>query len=187
MQTSMRWTAAALAGAFLWAAPGAAAEPAAERPDITVSIDNDRSGLTEGESIEYRIRVGNHGTTGFDAALVSQMLPQGLTIDSVEPAAARDLAAEAVWIRELPAGEEITLRVQATVGALAEGRTDLTTTACVLPDGQTRPAFCDSDSDPVAAPVVEPPRNWWGLLAFPLLVVLGLAAAWWLRRPSVER
>lgn len=162
------------------AAPAEEAAEATTRPNITVTIDNGVDELVRGDTVEYTITVRNEEDTAFPEALVAQMLPAGLAYEEVSPAADKSRDEEIVWIGELPAHGEAKFHLTGTVGELAEGRTELSTTACVLPDGETRPAFCASDTDPV-----YPPANssvWLLFLALPLIAATVFGWFWYRKR-----
>ncbi|MBB5871860.1 hypothetical protein F4553_005239 [Allocatelliglobosispora scoriae] len=138
------------------AAPSAAVTPAAAKAPVavTVRIDNGVESVDAHSRSVYRITVRNDSDVDYPAALIAQMLPASLQAGDADPAPTRrndstigDVHTnELQWVRHLPARGEVTIEVQGAVGAANDKRV-LTTTACVLPDGKTRPMICDSDSD----------------------------------------
>jgi hypothetical protein len=146
--------AVALVGVPGWVAKPSPS-PAVDRA-VTVTVDNNETSVLEHGRTIYRITVRNDSDVDYPAAFIAQMLPAALSFGESVPAPSKRTentlesahTSEVQWVRHLPAHGEITIDMTAAVGVRPENGT-LSTTACVLPDGKTRPLICDTDQDPV--------------------------------------
>lgn len=138
--------------------PSPVVAPAAVNRHVTVTVDNNETSVLEHARTVYRITVRNDSDVDYPQAFVAQMLPGTLTFGDAEPAPSRRTentlesahTSEVQWVRHLPAHGEVTIEMTAAVGSRPKTGT-LSTTACVLPDGKTRPLICDTDEDAVGA------------------------------------
>lgn len=178
---------AAMVAVALGGAAAAHAEPPASTAPsaVTVVLENNTMVSVEGTDTSYRLTVRNNSPVDYPQALITQMLPPALTFGTADPAPSKVTesklegitTAELQWIRHLPPFGEVTIDMHGVVSKPAKGKTAVTTTACVLPDGVTRPLICDSDTDSFR-PGSSFGGLWWGLAGG---IVAAAGVFWWRR------
>lgn len=167
--------------------PSPVVEPAtAVNRAVTVTVDNNETSVLEHARTVYRITVRNDSDVDYPAAFIAQMLPATLAFGESQPVPSKRTentletahTSEIQWVRHLPAHGEVTIDMTAAVSSRPKDGT-LSTTACVLPDGKTRPLICDTDADLVSR------RSFpfgWLLIGVIGLGALGVLGVWGMKR-----
>ncbi|HEX6684248.1 MAG TPA: hypothetical protein VF062_15700 [Candidatus Limnocylindrales bacterium] len=188
----MMVAAAALVSALALAlalAPALAAAAAAGDRAVTVTVDNNVTSVEEHTQTVYRITVRNNSAVDYPSAFIAQMLPGALAFGESQPVPSKVTEntlgsagnSEVQWTRHLPAFGEVTIDLTAAIGERPDSGT-LSTTACVMPDGVTRPLICDTDADSVGS------QFSFAWLFFGLVSAggLGVLAVWLWRRRATQ-
>lgn len=143
---------AALTGVLVVLVPAsptvAAPDPDAESgagnaPQLSITVDNDREEVDEGDTLSYEITVENLGTDEVADLQVSQTLPTGLAFASADEHGAADHDAVR-WTVDIGAGDHATLRSKLKVTTPPDDALRLATVACASKSALDPPIVCAS-------------------------------------------
>ncbi|OLF15184.1 DUF11 domain-containing protein [Actinophytocola xanthii] len=110
-------------------------------PQLSIAVDNERTEVEPGDTLDYTVTVRNLGATEVKALLVTQTVPTGLRFESADPAGATD-ADGITWTVALKANGEATVRSRMTVVATPPELLRLATVACARLTGNDPPIVC---------------------------------------------
>ncbi|WP_441250512.1 hypothetical protein [Kitasatospora sp. McL0602] len=133
------------------------------QPGLAVSLNGPAGQVREGEQAAYTIEVRNTSDTAYPAAVITQLLPPGLSLAASEPAGTVG-GSQVQWVVAVPARGTAVVRTTGTVGRIADARAvdsvvvqqkspskvagpTLVTTACVQADGGSGVAGCASATE----------------------------------------
>ena len=139
------WILGALATAMLLAtaAPPAIAASAASAPQLSIAVDNDRTTVQTGESLDYAITIRNLGTSDVDGLHITQSVATGLKFDSAD-SSGRLADGNVAWTLDVPANDSATVRSTMTVGKTSPGLLRIATVACARTSENGTPIVCAS-------------------------------------------
>ncbi|OIV38655.1 hypothetical protein BIV57_04495 [Mangrovactinospora gilvigrisea] len=178
---------AATAAACLAAAPArATAEPPPLAP-LTVAVRvagaaADRP-IRAGERVDYAITVANRGRAAYPAAVVTQLLPDGMHAIGSTPAARPAGGTALGWTVRLAPHGTVRLGVRALAGvpgapaARAKDGTALSSTVCVRETAAGQPVACGSDFVTLGVPAARVDRGSVNLITALTAAALAAVAA----------
>lgn len=132
------------------AQPPATVPSAPAGPQLSIAIDNGRSTTESGATLTYTITVRNLGSTDVDDLQVTQNVPDGMTVKSVDSGGTAK-GSDVTWDVSLKAAADATFRSTMTVGDTPPEILRLATVACAGMAGSERPIVCATHSDQLPA------------------------------------
>ena len=139
-----------LAMSVLLVASPAGAADRAPYPKLSISVDNGRTSVDVGDTLDYTITVENIGADAVRDLQVTQTMPEGLVFESADRggAAGKGLV---VWSVDLAPGRTRTLHATMTVGPTPDEVLRLASVACASLSAKKEPLVCDTHSDELPA------------------------------------
>lgn len=142
-----------------------------ESPKVGITASDDRLSLAKvvdaasavpGDTLTYRVTVGNIGTRDSTPTTVKDLLPAGLTFVSASAGGTYDAGTRTItWsIPAIHRDEDLTLKVTATVDARQDDGEIVNSVTLVNPPGNSPPVIVDpwtSDPDAACAKTTVPP------------------------------
>ena len=158
-----------LAVAALAATGAPVAAPARTTPPrspLSVTMTSDRDELGYGDAVTYQITVHDSGTSAFDAAMLTQLLPPTLAFRS-GTGHPQQTSYEVHWTVAVAPGKDATVSMTAAVvhatardaAGSATARKTLSTTACVAPARASQLVACNTDFDAFSAVASSAPET----------------------------
>lgn len=156
---------------------------------LSITIDNDKTSVVEGDTLDFAVTVENLGTEDITDLVVSQTQPPGLLIQSAD-ADGDTGSGQVTWTVDLPKGAAATLNSVMAVQGTPDDLLRLATVACAtLAPGDPPlvcaahsaqlPAGAAAEANAAAMAAVTPAdedRTWWYVAGGVVIVVLGAIA-----------
>jgi uncharacterized repeat protein (TIGR01451 family) len=143
-----------LAATLPAAAPAAAAvlapSAAAQTPQLSIAVDDNRASAASGDQLAYTITVRNLGSTKVAGLTVTQSVPTGLTFGSADPTGVLK-GGNLNWALSLRAGGSATMHTKMSVLATPKELLRLAVVACAGLSAKGPPIVCASHSDQLPA------------------------------------
>ncbi|MFJ2030380.1 hypothetical protein [Streptosporangium sp. NPDC087985] len=122
----------------------------AAAPRLSISVDNGRTAVKEGDRLTYTVTVHNIGTSKVRGLNLTQSLPTGLHFVSADGHGTADKG-QVRWTVDVPAGKDATFHTTAEVQATPEDLLRLATVACASTQADDKPLVCATHSDQLPA------------------------------------
>lgn len=142
--------AAALAGATLLVLGGTTTTAQAATPQLSIAVDDGVATARSGDRLGFTITVTNLGAKKVEGLRVSQTVPEGASVVSVD-ADGEETGGGVRWRVDLPPTETVTLRTTMALGTTPDTALRLATVACAQVSAKGPALVCASDSDQLPA------------------------------------
>jgi len=116
------------------------------KASLSIAITDSVTDAGAGDTLVYRVTVGNDGDAASGQVTLKLMLPSGVAFMSADHGGANDRGS-VVWKVAVPAAGHVTVTVRGTVGTPAAGLTGLAGVACV--NAGEPNMLCSSDVDQI--------------------------------------
>lgn len=138
---------ALLAAIALTVVPVAAsAAPSEAPPQLSIAVDDGQTSARAGDQLAYVVTVTNLGTEPVENLLVTQTVPAGSKLDSVDSEASESKGI-VTWKVDIDPTEKATLKMSLAVLSTPAEVLRLATVACVKATEKGPPIVCASDSN----------------------------------------
>lgn len=162
-------------------------------PQLSIAVADGRESVVAGDRLGYTVTVRNLGSTNLTGLQVSQTVPAGAVVKSVDSAGVAGHGAIRWRVRVKPAAT-VVLHATMAVGETPPDLLRLASVACATIGGDGRPIVCATHSDELPAGAAEAAgssgmttvtmtarQGWWYAAAGITVLLLGFLVAMVLR------